>query len=122
MRLVLLAAVAVAGCATPISRDEAMRRAYNTPDVDLCYLAATRRTEQVQLDAIHVVMQQRATNCSPYLGIIQARIAAQAQRDDAQMQLGLQLMQAGRAKPVPMPPTVVCRSQQYGNSVQTVCN
>lgn len=64
-------------------------------------------------------LMQRRIDCNPYM----PAITAQARANQAQLNTGLMLMQAGRAQPAPQPQTQInCRSVNRGTYVQTVCD
>lgn len=119
---ILAAAALLAGCATVYSPDQALQIARNSPDWELCYVAVSGRGQDSIRGAVYQVMRERSTNCNQHAAIVQAKLAQDAANSAAVSQTGLMLMQAGRAKPAPMPQPVYCRTVPVGGGFNTVCD
>lgn len=105
---------ALVGCST---QEDLLKRAMVTPAPELCYYAAAGNANARQ--AAYYAIQARAVDCNSYAAIVAARI----QQNQAQSQLGLQLLQAARPQPVQAQPAPTnCRTYNRGTYLQTVCD
>lgn len=120
----LAAVVALAACAAPMSPQEAYAIASRSADWELCYVAISGRGSAELRGAVNSVMQSRRVNCNDHAAIVSAKMRQDAANSAAQTQLGLQLMQAGQARPIAPQPAMSanCRSYNRGTYVQTVCD
>jgi hypothetical protein len=129
MKLVLLGAAAAAvlsGCAAPLTPARATEIVQNSPEWELCYVAIRGGGNQVLRSAVYEDIARRRIDCNQHMPMVMARMQQDGidrANANAQAQLGLQLMNAGRARPAtPMSPQVVCRSVNMGTYVRTVCD
>lgn len=116
MKTALLVSVALlAGCET---QQELQAYYMDQHPMQVCYKAITSPRADIR-EAASMVLMQRRIDCNPYM----PAITAQARANQAQLNTGLMLMQAGRAQPAPQPQTQInCRSVNRGTYVQTVCD
>lgn len=116
MRLALIvAALALAGCQ---SMDQLRALAPQQTDYTICESMVMGHPAMRQAAAEE--QQRRRLDCSPHMGMIQARVQGNA----AQTASGLQLLQMSRPQPVMplMAPPVSCVSRRVGGQVYTDCN
>lgn len=119
------ALAALAGCAAPMSHLQANDLAQASPEWELCYVAVSGRGQPVLRNAVYAEIDRRRIDCNQHMPMVLARMQADGIKradDQAQLELGLRMMQAGQPKPAPASPTVTCRSQNMGTYVRTVCN
>ena len=119
------AAALVAGCATPMTYDEAYQVARGSADWELCYVSVSGRGQPALRQAVNVVMSDRRTNCNQHVALVTARMrqdAADRASSDAMGQLGLQMMRAAQPRPAAPGAPTECRSYNRGGYVQTVCD
>lgn len=117
------ALIMLGGCASSPSPQQAMQMAGNTPDVELCYIVVSGRGSQVVRQAAYAELTRRRSDCNQHLPMLQARMQAEAARDQAQTNAGLMLLQMSRPAAVTtIPPTRYCRSVNRGTYVETVCD
>lgn len=117
MRIYALAAAALllAGCET---QQELHSYYMAQHPMQVCYKAITSQRDDIR-QAAGAVLMQRGIDCNPYM----PAIAARANANQAQINTGLMLMQAGRAQPAATPGLQAnCRSYNRGTYIQTVCD
>lgn len=122
MRMIVLAAAALAGCAA--SPEQIRIGALQAQDWELCYVSLVGRDGYRQ--AANQVIGERQLDCRQHMPMVQARIAADQaanSRSQAQAEMGLQMMKAAQPRPAPpMNLPVNCRSYWRGTYWQTVCD
>ena len=122
MKIFILIGVAfLSGCAqtpqAPVSSLESF---------DLCYraIAGSRYYSSSELMG---ELRVRGEDCKSYMPMIQAKIQADAQASNSQRALGMQLLQAGQAKPATLAPnpfgnSVNCQTRYNNGVAYTNCN
>lgn len=114
-RSILLAPVLLLGaCASVTSPQQAA--AFN--DFELCYAAYSPRWGPRSKVAINAEVQQRAVDCSPYAGLIAARMDADARSHAAS---SAALIRAGAAIAQPPRRSVHCTTTTLGGGASTSC-
>lgn len=117
-RLLILAGVVVAGCATPLTPEQINARVKVASDYQLCQVAVLGHSDPRVVTIVGWEIRVRSLNCATYAQAIVQQDAANKQAAAAY------LANMPRPQPIQMPmpaPPVHCSSYRYGNQVQTTC-